>query len=105
MAQHQAQVRKQRAHIGGIKESQQEFAEEQSQGRLADIHSQDDGHAFHTVDPVEIGQTGIVTAVIADIIMENEIGRHNGAVDAAQKIGHHGNDHKRKYEHYSLSPF
>ena len=62
---------------------------------------------FGAVDAVEVCETGVAAAVLTHVIPYDEMGNHDGAVDAAQKIGYQ--QHNRRGENVkhqlSSSPF
>ena len=63
--------------------------------RLEYIGQDDQQNLLLAEDPIEVGQTGVAAAVVADVIPQDVFGDDDRGVAAAQQIrGRHGDQHR-----------
>ena len=62
---------------------------------LEDVGQDDQQDLLLAEDPIEVGQTSVAAAVVADVIPQDVLGDDDGGVAAAQQVrGRHGDQHR-----------
>ena len=92
MAQLTAEARQKRPQ-GAVpaQTAEEEAAQQARRHGLAHVAGDDQQGVFGTVGAVEVGETGVAAAVLADVVPDDEVGYHERAVEAAEEVGqqHH----------------
>ena len=65
---------------------------------MIDVGQDDQQDLLLAEDPIEVGQTSVAAAVVADVIPQDVLGDDDGGVAATQQVGQDGGDDDRQNE-------
>ena len=101
MAQFTAEARQKRTQ-GAVptQTAEEEAAQQARRHGLAHVAGDDQQGVFGAVGAIEIGETGVAAAVLADVVPDDEVGYHERAVEAAEEVGQqHHQQYGEGYSH------
>ena len=86
VAQLTAEARQKRPQVPSQpRQRKKEAAQQARRHGLAHVAGDDQQGVFGAVGAVEVGETGVAAAVLADVVPDDEVGYHERAVEAAEE--------------------